>query len=85
MNRDHEDYFIRVLKLAIELRAKQPASTSKSASIELLLAKPVLALQSVKQQATKPAAIEPELDLEAYRLDIISKAITHILKQQKGI
>ncbi|MDF3871060.1 hypothetical protein [Pseudomonas putida] len=51
-----------------------------------VLAKPMLtALQPVIQQATQLEAIKPEFNLEAYRLDIIAKAIAHILKQQKGI
>ena len=87
MNKDHEGYFIRSVNRAVERRAKHPESTViKSANIELLLAKPVLAaLQSVKKKATKSVAIESGFDPEAYRLDIMARAITHILKQQKGI
>lgn len=92
MNENHEGYYMRCLKRAIEQRAKQQANTaSKSASIEPVVTEPVLAkpvlttLQPVKQQATQLEAIKPEFNLEAYRLDIIAKAIAHILKQQKGI
>lgn len=86
----NEDYYMSGLKRAIKRLAKQQANTaSKSVSIDPVLAEPVLAKpvltapQPVKQQATKSVAIKPEFDLEAYRLDIIAKAITHILKQQK--
>ncbi|MDZ3995400.1 hypothetical protein [Pseudomonas sp. Teo4] len=92
MNENHEDYYMRGLRRGIERLAKQQANTaSKSASIEPAVTKPVLAkpvltaLQPVKLQATKLEAIKPEFNLEAYRLDIIAKAIAHILKQQKGI
>lgn len=88
----NEDYYMSGLKRAIERLAKQQANTtSKSASIEPVVTGPVLTksvlttLQPVKQQAAKLVAIKPEFNLEAYRLDIIAKAIAHILKQQKGI
>lgn len=88
----NEDYYMTGLKRAIERLAKQQANTaSKSASIEPVVTEPVLAkpvpttLQLVKQQANQLEASKPEFNLEAYRLDIIAKAIAHILKQQKGI
>ncbi|WP_251961759.1 hypothetical protein [Pseudomonas sp. Marseille-Q5299] len=60
--------------------------TIEPAVTEPVLAKPVLTVvQPVKQQATQLEAIKPEFNLEAYRLDIIAKAIALILKQQKGI
>jgi hypothetical protein len=87
MDENHEDYYMRGLRRGIERLAKQQANTaSKSASIEPVVTEPVLTtLQPVKQQATQLEAIKPEFSLEAYRLDIIAKAIAHILKQQKGI
>jgi len=84
MNKDHEDYFVRGLKRATERLAKQQANTaSKSTSIEPVATKPVLTkLQPVKQQATRKVANKPEFNLEAYRLDIIAKAISHIMKNK---
>lgn len=92
MNENHEDYYMRGLRRGVERLAKRQASTAtKSAKIESVVTEPVLTkpvlttLQPVKQQATQLEAIKPEFNLEAYRQDIIAKAIAHILKQQKGI
>lgn len=42
------------------------------------------AFSRLKQQATKPVGIKPEFNLEAYRLDIITRAIASIIyKKQK--
>ncbi|MCV9921987.1 hypothetical protein OIU19_24790 [Pseudomonas sp. BT-42-2] len=50
---------------------------------EPVLAKPVLTVvQPAKQQAAKTVANKPEFNLEAYRLDIIAKAIAHIMNNK---
>lgn len=89
MNENHEDYYMRGLRRGIERLAKQQANTaSKSASIEPVVTEPVLAkpvlkaLQPVKQQASKTVANKTEFNLEAYRLDIIAKAIAHIMNNR---
>lgn len=85
----NEDYYMSGLKRAIERLAKQQANTaSKSVSIEPVVTEPVLAkpvltaVQPVKQQAAKTVANKPEFNLEAYRLDIIAKAIAHIMNNK---
>ncbi|RYY77733.1 MAG: hypothetical protein EOO69_13540 [Moraxellaceae bacterium] len=84
MNENHENYYMRGLRRGIERLVKQQANTaSKSASIEPVVTKPALTtLQPVKQQAAKTVANKPEFNLEAYRLDIIAKAISHIMKNK---
>ncbi|UVL30134.1 hypothetical protein [Pseudomonas donghuensis] len=73
------DYAIKGIERAFARLKRQKANQQTAKSV-------LTALQPVKQQAANPVDIKPEFNLEAYRLDIIARAIARIMNnKQKGM